>query len=337
MKQRPWLIFLILVLICTGETAQAAVPPESVTVEITPSTTEVTVGDSLTIFCTLSIPENVRAGVPELMGENPFLEVSNQWHRADQGSPGERIELYGFLTYIFAPDSLSVGPFRVAYATADGDTASAFSNVLTFEVKGYITDPKTPPKPHRNPFAVSSEGLPAWLIILLIALGVFALSTLVYCFLRKNRHAVSVPPPEPVDEIGEFERIREMHLAESGRFKDLYTLTSKALRAFMHRNMGFEALYDTTGEIVTHLSKHSSDDVVKREILEIFEESDMVKFAKFIPPCERSTSVVDRSLKPVKTVLEEIKREQARLAAADAAGKIRDRTAALPEHREGGT
>ena len=115
---------------------------------------------------------------------------------------------------------------------------------------------------------------------------------------------------EPIDEIGEFIRIRNMKLYESGRLKELYILLSAAMRGFIHRNMKFDALYETTEEIEKKLFETSSDNKTLMEMGEILEESDIVKFAKFNPSTELSSSVIDRAIKPVKTMLDEINRKK---------------------------
>jgi len=123
---------------------------------------------------------------------------------------------------------------------------------------------------------------------------------------NKNIPLLSVP----IDEIGEFERIRKQKLHEKGQIKELYILVSNAMRGFIHRNMNYEALYKTSEEIFAELFPNVSDSTTSNDIKKVFDESDMVKFAKFHPPDELTSTIIDRAERPVKTVLEKIKLEK---------------------------
>ena len=105
-----------------------------------------------------------------------------------------------------------------------------------------------------------------------------------------------------------------MKLHEKGHIKELYVLVSVAMRGFIHRNMNYDAMFRTSWEIIANLSCTTTDKSVLKAIREIFEESDRVKFAKFIPPAELTSTIIDQAIEPVKTVLEQIEREKARIA-----------------------
>jgi len=138
---------------------------------------------------------------------------------------------------------------------------------------------------------------------------------------RRKSPEPAVAIGRPLDEIAEFENIRARHLTETGQIKELYAQVSGALRGFVHRNMGFEALYSTTGEIRRKLARNWKDSETGDAIRAIFEESDMVKFAKYIPPEETSSTVIDRAIIPVKKALELIAEERERERAAEEEGR----------------
>ena len=74
--------------------------------------------------------------------------------------------------------------------------------------------------------------------------------------------------------------------------------------------MNFDALFETTGEIVNNLNRTPYKNEVKNAISEILEESDQVKYAKYIPPAKSASTVIYRALIQVKTVLDEIARKK---------------------------
>ncbi|MBN1291981.1 MAG: hypothetical protein JXB48_09090 [Candidatus Latescibacteria bacterium] len=313
MKQYIRNIYIILFLIISGGAIYEAATPENVSINITPSTYSVAIGDSLTIFCTISYPDSVVPEEPYFSGDNSSVDISPQWHTSGTSENGNTQEIYGFLTYIFAPDTLQVGPFNVDFTTENGTKSMARSNVLTFIVEGFVDNPEAAPMASRNPFGIKSGGIPLWMIIFFILMIAIVAGILIY---RKRKKGIEFEPevPKPIDEIGEFERIRAMKLYETGHIKELYIQTSSAIRSFIHRNMALDALYETSEEIISHLSRKTRDQKFTQQIRELFEESDMVKFAKFIPPPEQSSTFIDRALLPVKKVLADIEREKARHA-----------------------
>lgn len=313
----PLCHFVTLLQFITGALMVSADNPSGVvTVEITSTNPQPAIGDSLTIVCSVTRPEGIRTGEPYTAEKNFLIDISRQWKTTETTS-ATTVYRYGFLTYVFEPDTLRIGPFRVDYTTHGSDKAFAESNVLTFIIPVVVASPNSPPAPNRRPFGIASKGIPAWMIAVLILLVILAALVIIYR-IRSRKPAPAPEPERPVDEIGEFERIRHLKLHETGRIKELYTLTSSAMRSFMHRNMGFEALYDTTEEILDQLGRSSRDSDVTKAIREISQESDMVKFARYIPPADRTSTVIDRALVPVGKVLDEIEREKARRAAEEA-------------------
>jgi len=334
MKLRFFFITVFyLFLVFGGGADSSSASSDTVTVEIALSTYQVTIGDSLSIFCTVTFPDGVRCGEPQLSGDRNSLDITKQWQTQETKDTGGFREQYGFLTYVFAPDTLTVGPFKVDYVTADGTNGSSLSNELTIVVGGFIENPETPPKANRLPLGIPSGGIPLWVVVCLILLAA-AIAGIILYFVRRKKPQPLAVSAKPIDEIGEFERIRAMKLHESGRIKELYILTSSAMRGFIHRNMGFEALYETSEEILSNISRHSHDTVIAQEIREIFEESDMVKFAKYSPSEDRTSTVIDRALVPVKKVLDTIAREKARLAAELESRKSKE--VSDPTHVSGG-
>ncbi len=303
-------------------------------IEINASTSQVTVGDSLSIFCAVTIPSGVKANEPYLKDKSPSLDIEKQWEETETTDSGFTTEHYGFLVYVFAPDSLSIGPFIVEYVTADGESGSVLSDTISLTVTGVVENPESPPLPNRNPLEIVSKGIPVWLIILIISLIIIIALTLAYFIYRKKTTSKPIPQ-KPIDEIGEFERIRKLKLYESGRSKDLYILISRAMRGFIHRNMEFDAIYETTEEIFKNLSKTSGDTTVTGTISEILEESDKVKFAKYTPPSGLSSSLIDRAIEPVKAVLDEIarKKEQESTAKTETEIKTSAKTSSVQSGR----
>ncbi|HDY89808.1 MAG TPA: hypothetical protein ENH82_17040 [bacterium] len=310
--------------------------PDDIRIRLDSSTSNVTFGDSISIFCSLTVPEGVQVSEPYLKTRSPFFDIEKQWEKTENIDSDVTDVHYGFLLYAFAPDTLHVGPFTVNYVNAEGDTGSVSSNTLTLPVTGIVENPESPPFPNRTPLEISSKGIPLWIIIVLIFLILIAVLITAYFIYRKNK-SLKYIPMKPIDEIGEFERIRNMKLNEAGRVKELYFLVSSAMRGFIHRKMEFDAMYETTYEIKNYLSKTPEDTQISGAICEILEESDRVKFAKYSPTPEHTSTLIDRAIEPVKAKLDEIKRkkEEEASAAAEAESKRSKSSMLISSERSG--
>lgn len=96
---------------------------------------------------------------------------------------------------------------------------------------------------------------------------------------------VKIKPKEP-SHIVAMTKITEIKNDESlrrdGSAKEYYTRLTDALREYMNERFGFNATEMTTGEIIDHLRRIEEKESIK-EVKEILETADLVKFAKMYP------------------------------------------------------
>ncbi|MFC1485547.1 hypothetical protein ACFL55_00795 [Candidatus Latescibacterota bacterium] len=308
----------ILILLLTSPFADAhAQEPPAVKCIVRAAVEQVTFGDSLTVVCTVDAPTGLLAAEPFLETPSPSFDIQTVWHRYESlGEDGFR-EQYGFLIHVFALDTLFVGPF-IAQVTDEAGREFLFeSNTLVFPVESVLNGEETAFMPDRNPMVIPSRGIPAWVFAVMV--GILT-AIILLIITRKKDHPLEVlPVPEkPVDEIGVFLRIAALCLAEQDHYKELYILLSAALRGFIHRNMAFDAMYDTTDEIIRELRKSPYGADIVKTITGILQESDQVKFAKYVPSREHLSTVVERVLVPVRSVLDENRHRYEAVAAEQA-------------------
>ncbi len=307
------LSFLFLILTVSEERPLWAAPIETPpSIEISAAVAAVALGDSVSIRCTVHASPDVEVGEPFLREDNPFIEIERRVG-AEERSGGGTVRRYEYLAYIFSPDSVRIGPFFAEYVTARGDSGEIVSNALEFAVAGFVQSDEDPPEPSRAPIVIAGGRTWAWFLVM--AAGLLAFVAAAFLLLRKRKRPAAMTTMEPsLNEIEEFENIRALHLRESGQVKELYIRISDAMRGFIHRNMGFEARYSTTGEIRRKLDLVWGDRDTAEAVGAILEESDMVKFARHIPPDDLINTLIDRSIDPVRKVLERIEAERERIA-----------------------
>lgn len=318
-----------LVMILAGGTATAAVSPDghaAITVEATnPSPV---IGDSLTLIVTLSLPAGMTAHTPYLPVETPDIDILPHWEHADSTGMGATRKQFGLLAYVFRPDTLVAGPFMVDTISADGDTETVVSNPVTLLVGSVLTGDSISAMPNRGPVEIAG-GFPWWIVVVALTVAGIAIFLIVRR-LRKRREPEPAVEPPPLDETEVFRRIAAMRLYESGEYRRLYIMVSDALRDFIHRRMGYEARFRTTLEIRRGLSGDRLNGPIIPVILELLDEADMVKFARYTPPADEAAKVTDRAIDAVRRILAVYERERRRMETELAASAARKPSSGEP-------
>ncbi len=324
---RSSIILIFQVIIYAG--AISAAPASPVSINLEALNAEPSFGDSLSFILTVTAPEDYLLSEPVLAGVKDDSEILSHWHNEKKTADGTIERQLGILTYAISPDSLIFGPVVMKYYSADGDSGIASSETLKLPVKSMIANPQqpSPALPDRAPMSIHPSGIPVWAwILIIIALALLAY----YLFRRLRKKSGKTIEPTPViviDEIEEFKKIKAQNLPEQGQTKEHYILISDAMRSFLYRTLSFDAIYETSYEILLQLRKQQISDDEYRQISDIFSESDMVKFAKYTPSLDEAMRAVDRALIPVKSLLE---KKRAREAAVEAKQKESlDKTAML--------
>jgi hypothetical protein len=155
-----------------------------------------------------------------------------------------------------------------------------------------------------SPFALGLSGPPRellaspWLkrapaVAGAIAGAILAAALVAYLWRAHKRRAQQASPPLPPDlaALAELERLEAEGLVAKRLFKEFYSRLSDTLRLFVGKLWGFDGLECTTSELLMALEHKSIPPAIQRELGDLLEEADLVKFAKYQPPpqaCERS-------------------------------------------------
>lgn len=206
----------------------------------------------------------------------------------------------------FEPGLFGLGRVPVLYGDKNvTDTIYTDAEDAVLTVKGFDIDTLTQTivdiKPVREaPFTFGEllyylTSLPVLLSLAGLSLAVAAV--LLWRRYGKRRVEESAPDDEPPHEraIRELERLSGEKLWQNGRVKEYYTRLSDIVRDYIARRYGFPALETTTPELVELLRR---SDVDRRECDragELLSLSDLVKFAKYMPPVERHNELYDEA------------------------------------------
>ena len=128
-----------------------------------------------------------------------------------------------------------------------------------------------------------------WLMLLAIVLLAGFVVLIVYLMKRYNDDKpilkrVTIAPKQPAHQVAlkEMNRIKEEKSWQRDDVKQYYTELTDALRVYMEERFGFNAMEMTSDEIIAHLNEQPDKEWID-ELRTLFNMSDLVKFAKYMP------------------------------------------------------
>ena len=106
--------------------------------------------------------------------------------------------------------------------------------------------------------------------------------------------AVDNRPPWQV-AYDELARIEGLGLLDQRRFKEYYTLVTDCLRTYLEAQFNLQVFERTTSELRVTLRQSDLAPEQARRVLDLFSESDLVKFAKFEPDVESGRRLIEEA------------------------------------------
>ena len=162
----------------------------------------------------------------------------------------------------------------------------------------------------RYPLTASEIGTAAWITFI-----TGALITGLVCLIRlRRRKEDAARPGEPahITALRLLDRYRGTQFWAPERQKQFYSGVTDALRGYMAARYGIGAMEMTTAEIFTALRETDLSEGLSRELQELFERADFVKFAKYTASDEDNAAVLPLAVRFVtETYRTEVESEAA--------------------------
>jgi hypothetical protein len=253
--------------------------PLGVVIGTTVDTDSVTVGERLHVRYRIDCPDSLEVLPLEGLDMGTCRLMSLRWD--EQREAGRLLKTADLELITLDLEEARLPAAEVRFRTPSGDTLSAFTDEVTVPVRALATAGGEL-KPLKEPWTAPADY--RWMIIAAALVILAAGASYLLWKKRRRRVVVKQPVPElPADFVAlrELRRIENLKLLEAGEFKRYYTLITDAMRNYIEKRFGVDALDRTTGEILRDLERKR-----KRvdDLEQLLQESDLVKFAKFIPP-----------------------------------------------------
>ena len=287
--------------------AQTGLPP-GVHVSLVADSSELTVGDLVTISLIVSHPEDSTVVIPRLQRDwGPFEVRAQTSVQTVSLTDGVRTVAKQFRVTLFAPGTFETPDIPVSVRGPDGTVAQVSPSPAQLTVNSVLASPDEELKDLRPPADLST---PFWertvvLVLIVVAALTIAAGTAFHLYRRSRRadqSAADVPDLRTPWEVAtqELDRIARINLPASGDMKEHYTLVAAALRTYLGATYLRDALGRnvddmSTEEIAASIGQSALDDAKARLVVELLQETDLVKFANYEPTAADANNLVVRS------------------------------------------
>lgn len=303
-RTAPLLILAPLVVLLLSPAGVAAQAPSDIDVSLSAGQTELTVGDpvSLTLAVTHSPDDQVIfPGLPATWGAFEVRSQSpTQVAENDDGSltTSQTIEVT-----LFVPGEFETPDLLVTVRDASGEVSERAAPPVSLTIASVLVEGDEALRDIRGQAGLSVPPVWPWVVggVLLVALASLA----AYVVVMRRRARLGLMPEGVRDTrpayqvaLDELDRIKGLDLPGQGRLKEHYTLVSECMRTYLEDAYRVPAIDQTTDEIRQGLRATDFGTEPARHAVELLEESDLVKFAKFVPDVRsaREAAVQSRRL-----------------------------------------
>ena len=292
------LLATILVAVLTNPAGTEAVPvpqeeEDAFSIAASVDRDRITVGDPFLYRITVKSPGSAAIEWPE-SGRPPegFDLVSFEHEGPLSGPGGANVDSLRYELTLYRTGEHSIPPFSLKCILPDGTELTAVSDAIPVTVVSVIDDEAEDIRDLKGPAEIPG-GVPwyLWVIGGLVLLAVAA-AVILYIRRRRNRDDSSGSAPvieRPPEEIAleELDRLALKEWLTRGRVHAHYSALSEILRRYLSVRYRIAAMEYTTSELMAAMNALDLGSEETRAVRVLFEECDMVKFAKHTPESHR--------------------------------------------------
>jgi hypothetical protein len=266
-----------------------------------------TVGDYITLRLQVRHPGDSQVQFPQLEEQWGQFEVIEQSQPTTvTNGDGTTSTGQDIIVALFEPGSYQTPRLVVTHTTSDGAVEELGAPVIPLRIDSVLIEGDEELRDLKA--QADMDVPPLWPLILaavllaLLLLGLMV-GTVLWLLQRRKQKAAApvfaVPvfdsrPPEII-AYDELERIRSLDLPAKSQFKEHYSLVTNCLRRYIEGRYHIHALERTTSEIYNSLTISSIPADAIRDFMNVFIESDLVKFARFRPNAQEAYSLVPKA------------------------------------------
>jgi hypothetical protein len=294
----------LLILVFASARSQTSSP---VAVESRIDKNMITIGDTVRYHVRLARAPDVQVRWPGLAANLGAFEIRDYNKPEPREEKGSIIEEVAYTISTFDTGKFVIPPLALQYL-APPDTAwrQLETERLEIRVNSVLPSEAGDIRNVKAPWELPRD----WRTIILISVGaaaVLLLAALGYYWWRRRQGKGLLPqreePKRPPHELAleELQQLRASDLLQRGEVKAFYSILSEIVRRYIEGRYEVMALEMTTYEVKQALREHESNLDACDMARELLEASDLVKFAKLVPPLEQGETLINMAESFVET------------------------------------
>ncbi len=203
---------------------------------------------------------------------------------------GRKQQELNFVMRTFTTGEYVIPPMPIEYMLPDSTKKVVASDPLKIEIKSLLAEGEAADTVQLRPLKgqISLARDRTGLILAIIAGVVIIAAVIIYLVLgrRRRRPEEEFIDPRPAWEIAfaDLAVLKEKDLIAKGEIKRFYFELSDIFRRYLGKKFDFNAIDLTTEEIEDYFGDSTMKEESAAEIVEFLDATDLVKFAKYIPP-----------------------------------------------------
>ncbi|MBN1593572.1 MAG: hypothetical protein JW941_10060 [Candidatus Coatesbacteria bacterium] len=290
-RGKVWLIAFFCALLCGFSQIASA----NISVSAEASKDEVMLGEQFDLLVTVLHDDGYTLSEPNIgqtIGD--FTVVKSERTASAEGRP--KVE-YRYTLAGFKLDRATIASIAIEYADPANQPGKLTTKPIGISVVGTVKEGETEIKDIKDMVPIEPR-MALWLKILIAVASIAIVVLVVMWRIRRRRVRLEEAPeakpiPPSVQALAELEKLLKGNLLFEKRYKEFYFELSDIVRRFLTRRLGLWAVDMTTTEIEFAMRSNPISEEFTEATLETLRFSDMVKFAKLIPPDDKTDEVVD--------------------------------------------
>lgn len=284
-KQKIFIFYLFLAFI--GRSAFAA---GGITVDSQVDRSTILIGDVFRYSVIITHDPDVKIQSPSLAANLGQFEIRDYKVLQPVKTDSQVVEQTDYTLSTFDTGEYEIPPLKIDFTTAADSTVKSIKtkpikiNVqsLNPDQAGDIRDIKPPLEPAKQYGRI--------ILLASIILAALLLALFIFYYIKRRKAGKSLiprkeKPPRPAHEIAleALEKLVNNDLLAKGKVKEYYIELSDIVRQYIGNRYYIYAMEMTTSQLLNEMRSEGIDDEYVEMMQEFLNNSDMVKFAKYIP------------------------------------------------------
>ena len=273
---------------------------EGIEVTLTPDREELTVGDPVQLTLEVTHPTGYQVILPKLeQAWGPFEVRSQSQATTTANDDGTETTRQTIEVTLFDLGEFETPELRFGVSNGAGQVSDETVPSISLMVVPTLAEDDNNLRDIKPQAALTVPPVWPWIVGGVLLAAVAAVVGW-WAYRRRQGKPFGLAPAvdnRPVWQVAfdTLDSIEGMGLVGQERFKEHYTLVADALRAYLENQFGLRVFDRTTSELKPILQRSELQPEHSRRLLDLFADSDLVKFAKFVPDPKLASRLTARA------------------------------------------